>query len=109
MHYTLHSLEVNLLSHFFVNLRETNSARRNVTSGAGGPLDTSTTSDLRFTRIVGNLANTLSYGTDNGSGADDGEEAEDVNIESDRCPDDGLEGSTGGVVEELKVGEEGSS
>ena len=98
-HDTLHSLEVNLLSHFFVNLRT-----------AGAILEASTMSDPRFARIVGNLANTLSYSTDNEPGTGDEEEAEGVEIEGDRCPDDGLKDSTGGrVVEELKVGDEGSS
>ena len=105
------SLQVNLLSHFFVNLRETSSAKADVTAGASGTHDASTMSDLRFNRIVGNLANSLSYDTDNESGIDDEEEAEsEVDIEGDRCPDDRLESDTGGrVVEELRVGDEGPS
>ena len=107
----LRSLQVNLLSHFFVNLRETSSARADITACADGTLDASTMSDLRFNRIVGNLANSLSYDTDNESGTDDEEEAEsEVDIEGDRCPDDRLESDTGGrIVEELRVGDEGPS
>ena len=97
----LHSLEVNLLSHFFVNLRETSSFRADVTAGAS-TLDTLAMSDPRFTHVVGNLAGSLSYNTNSKSGTDDDDDdgAESADMGSNRDMDDGLQGANGGRVVE---------
>ena len=88
---TSHSIVVNLLSHFFVNLRETSNAwPGDITTGASVTPDMSTMTHARFDRVVGNLAGSLSYDTNCESETDE-DEAENAGMEGDMYPDDGLE------------------
>lgn len=81
-HDTLHSLQVNLLSHFFMNLRDAN------TDATGGTLHASQMTDPRFNRVVGNLAGSISYDADSEADEDD---AEGTDMENDSGSGDGPE------------------